>query len=211
MPAIPARRCSAPASPATRSRPTKATRRGRALPAFSAGASPRCRATAIQKRSSTWTSCGRRRRWRKCSKSAPRPTRPAPRCRSRRSVQPRTARRWWNFSARRRTRSDLRIALLLALAQIVVGGAHFRTLRRAEGIELLLRHHVDPAICAHLDDVEPLLAVLEHPMLAFQFGDHAFDRAFDAERFAAADALERLFLLDNAAHGSGATEINLRF
>src|SRR5476651_2684906 len=47
-------------------------------------------------------------------------------------------------------------------------------------------------------------------MLAFQFGDHAFDRAFDAERLAAADALERLFLLDDAAHRGSATEIDLR-
>ena len=43
----------APASPATRSRPTKATRRARASPAFSGARSRHCRATIIPTRSST--------------------------------------------------------------------------------------------------------------------------------------------------------------
>ena len=42
-------------------------------------------------RSRSSTSCGRRRRSRSCSRSARWPTRPAPRCRSRRSARPRTA------------------------------------------------------------------------------------------------------------------------
>ena len=81
---------------------------------------------------------------------------------------------------------------------------------RAERIEILLRHRRNAAVGAHLDDVEPLLGILEHPVLAFELGDHALDRAFHAERLAAADAGERLFLLDDAARGGGGAEIDLR-
>ena len=51
---------------------------------------------------------------------------------------------------------------------------------------------------------------LIHPVLAFELGNDALDRALHAERLAAADALGRLFLLDDAAHGSGGAEIDLR-
>ena len=63
---------------------------------------------------------------------------------------------------------------------------------------------------AHADDVEALF-ILEHPVLAFELGDHALDRTLDAERLAAADAGVRLFLLDDAAHGGRGAEIDLRF
>ena len=93
----------------------------------------------------------------------------------------------------------------VALAQVIVGGAYRRALGSAERIELLFRHDRDPAVGAHLDDVEPLLGVLEHPVRAFELGGHALDRTLDAERLAAADAGERFFLLDDAAcRGSGA-------
>src|SRR6185437_2249296 len=128
----------------------------------------------------------------------------------RRSARRKSARRWWSFWKRRQRRSDLSIALLLALAQIIVGGAYFRALRRAERIEILLRHDVDAAVGAHLDDVEPLLGILEHPVLAFELGGHALDRAFDAERLAAADAFERCFLLDDAGHRGRGAEVDLR-
>src|SRR5665213_3533700 len=187
MLAIPARGCSAPASPATRSRRTKATSRARASPEFSAAESRRCPAIIIPTRSSTWTSCGRRTRWQKCSRSVRWPTRPAPRCRNRRSAHRKSARRWWSFLGGSPVRSDLSFSLLLALAQIIVGGAYLRTLRRAERIEILLRHDVDAAVCAHLDDVEPFLGILEHPVFAFELGGHALDRTLDAERLAAFD------------------------
>ena len=44
--------------------------RADACTAFSAGASRRCPATIFRRRSSSSTSCGRRRRWRNCSRSA---------------------------------------------------------------------------------------------------------------------------------------------
>ena len=63
-----------------------------AWPAFSGAGSRPCPATISPPRSSSSTSCGRRRRSPSCSRSGPWPTRPAPRCRSSRSARPRTAR-----------------------------------------------------------------------------------------------------------------------
>ncbi len=74
--------------------PTKATRRGRALPAFSAAELLRCPVIVFPTRSSIWTLCGRRKRWPKCSRSARWPTRRAQKCRSRGSARRKTARRW---------------------------------------------------------------------------------------------------------------------
>ena len=73
----------APASPATRSRPTRAIAPARRSPASSAAGSRRCPATISPRRSRSSTSCGRRRRSPGCSRSGRWPTRPAPRCRSR--------------------------------------------------------------------------------------------------------------------------------
>jgi hypothetical protein len=39
-------------------------------------------------------------------------------------------------------------------------------------------------------------------MAAFELGHHALDAAFDTEWFAASDAAERLFLLEDASGGS---------
>ena len=66
-------------------------------------------------------------------------------------------------------------------------------------VETLVHHRFDAAIRAHLDDVEAFgIGALEHPVLLSEFGQHAIDRAFGAERLAAADAVERLFLLQHA-------------
>ena len=51
-----------------------------------------------------WTSCGRRRRWRSCSRSGRPPIRPAPKCRSSGSPRGKIERRWWgSWSARRKS------------------------------------------------------------------------------------------------------------
>src|SRR3954452_12087600 len=99
---------------------------------------------------------------------------------------------------RRRSRfSRLRLAaLLITLPQIVFGGSHRRA-RLAVGVEILLRHDGDAAVLAHLDDIETSRRAFEHPVLGFELGRNAIDRAFDAERLAAADALERRFLLEH--------------
>src|SRR3954463_14339716 len=111
----------------------------------------------------------------------------------------------------RRSRLVLARALLLfALAQIVLGGACVGSWRRTIRIELLLRNGHDPAVLAHLDHVEALRGILKHPVLAFQLGDHALDRAFDAERLVAADAMERLLLLENPCIRGGGAKIELR-
>src|SRR5262249_43316055 len=109
-------------------------------------------------------------------------------------------------------RSALRLiaALLLALAQIIFRGAHPRPRRRAVRVELLLGDRDHAAILAHLDDVETLRGLLEHPVLAFELGSDALDRALDAERLAAADTVERLLLLQHARAGGGGAEVELR-
>src|SRR6266851_2322364 len=110
-------------------------------------------------------------------------------------------------------RSGLGLAgalLLLALAQVIFGRASLGSWRGGVGIELLLGDRHDPAVLAHLDHVEALRGILEHPVLAFELGGDALDRALDAERLAAADAVERLLLFHHARGGGGGAEIELR-
>src|SRR5215467_15673298 len=114
------------------------------------------------------------------------------------------------FMARRSGLGLAGALLLLALAQIIFGRARLGSWRGTVRIELLLgdRHH--PAVLAHLDNIEALRRVLVHPVLALELGGDALDRALDAERLVAADAMERLFLFKHAgARGRGA-EIKLR-
>ena len=71
--------------------------------------------------------------------------------------------------------------------------------RRAVGIEVRPRPSTATRQSSHiLMTSRPLRRALEHPVLAFELGGDALDRALDAERLAAADALERLFLLEHA-------------
>src|SRR6266851_7829889 len=94
-------------------------------------------------------------------------------------------------------------ALFLALAQIILGGAQARPRRGAVGIESLLGDRDHPAVLAHLDHLEPRRGALEHPVPAFELGGDSLDRALDAERLAAAHAVERLLLLEDARLGGG--------
>src|ERR1700722_11104286 len=100
--------------------------------------------------------------------------------------------------------------LRLPLVQIVVGRAHLRACGRGVGIEAFLGDDDNAAILAHLDDVEAAGGALVHPVLALELGDDAFDRAFDAERLAAAHARERLFLFEHACRRGGGAEIDPR-
>src|SRR5262249_1966928 len=84
-----------------------------------------------------------------------------------------------------------------------------RTLRSAERIKLLFRHHHDATVFAHADDIKSLLRVFIHPVLALELCDHALDRTLHAERLAATDALGRLLLFDNAGQGRSGTKIDL--
>ena len=75
-------------------------------------------------------------------------------------------------------RSPVPIALFfLALAQIILGGAHVRARRRAVGIEVCLGRGDHAAVLAHLEHLEPLAPSPGHPVLAFELGDDALDRA----------------------------------
>ena len=65
-------------------------------------------------------------------------------------------------------------------------------------IKTLVDHGFDAAIRAHLDDVKAFgVGALEHPVLVAELCQHAVDRAFGAEGFAAGDAEERLFFLQH--------------
>src|SRR5262245_47728203 len=110
-------------------------------------------------------------------------------------------------------RSGLGLAsalLLLALAQVIFGRAGLGSWRGGVGIELLLGDGHDPAVLAHLDQVEALRGILEHPVFALELGGDALDRALDPERLVAADAMERLFLFEHAGAGGRGAEIELR-
>src|SRR3954462_14438213 len=110
-----------------------------------------------------------------------------------------------------RSRLGLAGALLLfALAQIVLGGARLRARRGTVRVELLFRDRYHPAVLAHLDHVEALCGILKHPMLAFELGGNALDRALDPERLVASDPVERLLLLEYARTRSRGAEIELR-
>src|SRR6201997_2475060 len=110
-------------------------------------------------------------------------------------------------------RSGLGLAgalLLLALAQVIFGRARLGSGRGGVGIELLLGYGHDPAVLAHLDQVEALRGILEHPVFALELGGDALDRALDPGRLVAADAMKRLFLFEYAGAGGRGAEVELR-
>src|SRR3546814_20559183 len=80
-------------------------------------------------------------------------------------------------------------ALQLALAQVVVGGAHHRSLAELEGIVAAGELVGDAAVLAHLDAVD-LPAFAEHRVLAGELVGDALDGLAPAEGLAAAAALE---------------------
>src|SRR5262249_50309200 len=103
-----------------------------------------------------------------------------------------------------------RLLGFFALADVILGGLRRLAGRRSERIEILLGHHCNPAVVAHLDDVEPRRSILVHPVLAGELFGDALDRAAHAEWLPAADAAERLLLLHHARRRDGGTEIDLR-
>src|SRR4051812_46844189 len=103
----------------------------------------------------------------------------------------------------------LRLALL-ALAQVILRRANRGTRRRAVGIEARFGGGDHTAIGAHHQRFEPWVSTLVHPMPPHEFGGDAIDRALDAERLPAADAGERLLLLEHARGSGRGAEIELR-
>src|SRR5947207_15831456 len=69
-----------------------------------------------------------------------------------------------------RAKQILILPLRIALAQIIFRGAWGGAGGGAEGGELFRRHRDDAAVRAHLDHVEALGRILEHPMLAVELG-----------------------------------------
>src|SRR5436190_12541374 len=101
--------------------------------------------------------------------------------------------------------------LRVACTQIVLCGHHGRALRRRVRIKTLVHDRFDAAIRAHLDDVEAFgIGALEHPVLVAEFCQHTVDGAFGAERLAAANAEEWLFLLQDLQRRIPGAEIEAR-
>ena|ERR1700759_5476457 len=98
----------------------------------------------------------------------------------------------------------------LTFAQIVVTRSRLWPLRCAIGIEAFIRHRGYAAILAHFDEVEAARPALIHPVRALELANDALDRAFDPKGLAAANAVKRLFLLEDARVGGSLTEIDLR-
>src|SRR4029079_19092909 len=108
-------------------------------------------------------------------------------------------------------RSKRIVLLHIARAQIILCRHDRRALRRGMRINTFVHHRFDTAVRAHLDDVEPPgIGALEHPVLLAEFCQHAVDRAFGAEGLAAADAVERLFLLQHALRRVPGLEVETR-
>ena len=78
-------------------------------------------------------------------------------------------------------------------------------------IEAFVHDGFDAAIRAHLDDVETFgVGALEHPVLLAEFCKYTVDRAPGAERLAAGDAVERLFLLQHTLRRIPGLEVETR-
>src|SRR5664279_5262795 len=98
-----------------------------------------------------------------------------------------------------------------ARTQIILGRHHGRPRRRRMRIKAFVDHGFDPAVRAHLDDIDAFgVSALEHPVLFAELGEHALDRAFGAERLAAGDAVKRLFFLQDAQRRVPCGEIESR-
>src|SRR6476661_5111504 len=109
------------------------------------------------------------------------------------------------------SRSDWIAFLCFACPQIILGGHDRRSLRRAMRVEAFVDHGLDAAIRAHLDDIDPSgIGPLKHPVLVAELGEHTVDRAFCAERLAAGNAIERLFLLQHLQRRVPRLEVEAR-
>src|SRR6478609_589508 len=109
------------------------------------------------------------------------------------------------------SRSKRIVLLHIARAQIILRRHDRRALRRRVRIETFVHDGFDTAVRAHLDDVEaPGVGALEHPVLIAEFCQHAVDRAFGPEGFAAADAVERFFLLEHTLRRVPGLEVETR-
>src|SRR5215207_8827898 len=109
------------------------------------------------------------------------------------------------------SRSKRIVLLHIARAQIIFRRHDRRALRRRMRIETFVHHGFDAAIRAHLDDVEAFgVGALEHPVFLAEFCEYTVDRAFGAERLAAGDAVERLFLLQHAQRRIPGLEVETR-
>src|SRR6185503_12310334 len=110
------------------------------------------------------------------------------------------------------SRSKRIVLLDVARAQIIFRRHDRRALRPRMRIETLVHNRLDAAIRAHLDDVEASgIGALEHPVpLAAELRQHAINRTPGAERFAAGDAVERLFLLQHALRRVPGLEVEAR-
>src|SRR5437588_12160695 len=84
------------------------------------------------------------------------------------------ARVGWVTDTTRSLRSKRIVLLRIPRPQIILSRHHRRTLRRRMWIEPLVHDGLDPAVRAHLDDVEaPGITAPEHPVLVAELCQHA--------------------------------------
>ena len=78
-------------------------------------------------------------------------------------------------------------------------------------IETFVDHGFDTAIFAHFHDIDaPRAGARKHPVLFLKFGNHALDRALGAEWFAASDAMEGVFFLQDTLWRIPRMKVELR-
>src|SRR5258707_13416348 len=87
------------------------------------------------------------------------------------------------------SRFGLVALLLVALAQIILSGAHRRP-RLAVGIEVVLGHDGDAAVLAHLDEIETAGGAPEHSQPAFELWRKPLHLSFYPERLDSRGAIE---------------------
>jgi len=76
-------------------------------------------------------------------------------------------------------------------------------------IKIVLGDESYPAILAHLDHFNAASSALKHPVIILEARNNALDGTFDAERFAAAHAVERFFFLEHARRRGHGAKVNL--
>src|SRR5580692_386462 len=78
-------------------------------------------------------------------------------------------------------------------------------------IEFLFCDECNSAVVTHLDEIEALRSVFEHPMLIRELRQDTIDRTLDAERLAAANAPEWFFLFQDSRAAGAVSKVELRF
>ena len=89
----------------------------------------------------------------------------------------------------------LRFVIVDVIHEVVLGGAHLRTITYCHWITAGIADSYDSAVITHLDDID-LCRVLDHGMFALKLGNDTLDSALGAKWLAARNALKGFFFPD---------------